>query len=139
MIRAIDAVGSEEFYEWHVSQDGRVRIRYTVREGDTLSEIAQRFGLPTASMARINQIGRSATLRVGQQLVVYTTPDRVPREGSESVVEAVAAAQAEVGVAREAVAETETEAAEMGTASAEPGAHGPGADEPDGVEPAPGG
>ena len=71
-------IGSEEFYEWHVRQDGRVRIRYRVEPGDTLSHIAERFGLSTASMARINQIGRDSTLRVGQELVVYTRPERVP-------------------------------------------------------------
>lgn len=73
-------VGSEEFYAWHLEQEGRVRIRYRVQEGDTLSQIAERFGLSVGSMARINQIGRESTLRIGQELIVYTTPDRVPSE-----------------------------------------------------------
>lgn len=106
-------IGSEEFYEWHVRQDGRVRLRYRVQPGDTLSEIAQRFGLPTASMARINQIGRDATLRVGQELVVYTTEDRVPREtvvagtGAGSGTGTGTVAATEAGTVAEAATGTE--------------------------------
>lgn len=74
------SIGSEEFHDWHVREDGRIRIRYRVEAGDTLSEIAARFGLSTASMARINQIARDSTLRVGQELVVYTSAERVPAE-----------------------------------------------------------
>lgn len=71
-------IGSEEFFAYHESQNGRVRFRYRVQPGDTLSEIAQRFGVATASMARINQIGREATLRPGDELVVYAERSRVP-------------------------------------------------------------
>lgn len=81
-------IGSEEFYAWHVQQEGRVRLRYAVRPGDTLSEIAQRFGLSTGSMARINQIGRDSTLRVGQELIVYCEPERVPAELRDRIASA---------------------------------------------------
>lgn len=73
-------LGSEEFFAYHEGQNGRVRFRYTVREGDTLSHIGQRFGIPVASLARINQIARSTTLHPGDQLVVYADPQRVPAE-----------------------------------------------------------
>jgi membrane-bound lytic murein transglycosylase D len=73
-------IGSEEFYDWHARQEGRVRLRYCVRPGDTLSGIAARFGLTVGSLARINQIGRESVLRIGQELIVYATPDRIPRE-----------------------------------------------------------
>lgn len=73
-------VGSEEFFAYHEGQNGRIRFRYRVRAGDTLSEIAQRFGIPTSSLARINQIGRRATIHPDQELIIYAEPSRVPRE-----------------------------------------------------------
>lgn len=73
-------MGSEEFYEHHVRQEGRVRLRYRVRERDTLSSIATRFGISVGSVCRINIMPRDAVLSVGQELIVYTTPDRVPAE-----------------------------------------------------------
>lgn len=73
-------VGSEEFYEYQVLQEGRVRLRYRVQEGDTLSEIGERFGISVGSLCRINIVPRDAVLRVGQEIVVYTTPDHVPAE-----------------------------------------------------------
>ncbi len=73
-------MGSEEFYEHHVRQEGRVRLRYRVREGDSLSTIANRFGITIGSMCRINVMPRDAVLAIGQELIVYTTPERVPAE-----------------------------------------------------------
>ncbi len=73
-------MGSEEFYEHHVRQEGRVRLRYRVRERDTLSSIATRFGISIGSVCRINIMPRDTVLAVGQELIVYTTPDRVPAE-----------------------------------------------------------
>jgi membrane-bound lytic murein transglycosylase D len=73
-------IGSDEFFAYHEGQNGRVRFRYRVQPGDTLSEIAQRFGVATASMARINQISRDATLYPGAELVVYAERSRVPAE-----------------------------------------------------------
>lgn len=73
-------VGSEEFFAYHEGQRGRVRFRYRVRAGDTLSAIGQRFGIRSASLARINQIGRAATIHPGDELIVYADPSRVPRE-----------------------------------------------------------
>jgi membrane-bound lytic murein transglycosylase D len=73
-------MGSEEFYEHHVRQEGRVRLRYRVREGDSLSSIANRFGITIGSMCRINVMPRDAVLAIGQELIVYTTPERVPAD-----------------------------------------------------------
>ncbi|UJR81036.1 LysM peptidoglycan-binding domain-containing protein [Sandaracinus amylolyticus] len=105
-------IGSEEFYEHHVRQDGRVRLRYRVRTGDTLSEIAERFGLSTGSMARINQIAREATLRVGQELVVYCEPARVPAELRDQISSEPVVAQAETEVEGEEAETEEPEAEE---------------------------
>lgn len=73
-------VGSEEFFQHHLEQEGRVRIRHRVASGDTLSSIAQRYGLSIASMSRINLIPRDTVLALGQELVVYTLPERLSPE-----------------------------------------------------------
>src|SRR5690606_14021769 len=73
-------IGSDEFFAHHEAQNGRIRFRYRVREGDTLSEIAQRFGLATSSLVRINQMSRHTTLYPGDELIVYAEPSRVPPE-----------------------------------------------------------
>lgn len=46
---------------------------YIVRSGDTLSAIAQRVGVPTSTLHRLNRLDRRATLRIGQQLRVRET------------------------------------------------------------------
>ena len=42
--------------------------RYTVQEGDTLSGLASRIGVPAAEIARLNGIAAEALLRTGQEL-----------------------------------------------------------------------
>ncbi len=64
-------VGSDEFFDYHEAQRGRVRIRYRVRSGDTVASVARGFDLSPGSLARINRFDRSATLRVDQEIVVY--------------------------------------------------------------------
>jgi membrane-bound lytic murein transglycosylase D len=73
-------VGSEEFFEHHEAQNGRVRFRYRVRPGETLSHLAVRFGLSVGSLMRINQIARDTALRAGEDIIVYADRSRVPPE-----------------------------------------------------------
>ena len=73
-------MGTDEFFAYHESQNGRVRFRYRIEPGDTLTRIGQRFGLPAVSLSRINQLGRDAVLRPGDELIVYAEPSRVPPE-----------------------------------------------------------
>lgn len=84
--------GSEEFLDRAVERDGRVRVRVTVREGDTMASIAQRYGLSVGSLARINHRSRSSPLRPGESLVVYTDPERIDA-GEPTVPSPSAAAQ----------------------------------------------
>ncbi len=72
-------VGSEEFFEHHEAQQGRVRFRYRVEEGDTIESIAQRFELSTGSVARINQFAQTTELAPGDTILVYAPRERVPR------------------------------------------------------------
>jgi murein DD-endopeptidase MepM/ murein hydrolase activator NlpD len=49
--------------------------RYTVREGDTVSEIAQRFGTTSAVLVELNRLADAASIRVGQELRVPGSAD----------------------------------------------------------------
>jgi membrane-bound lytic murein transglycosylase D len=75
--------GSEEFYDRTVAQDGRVRLRITVSDGDTMASVAARYGLSVGSLARINRRSRQSALRVGDTLVVYTAPERLQGSAPE--------------------------------------------------------
>ncbi len=92
-------IGSEEFFEYMVAREGRVRVRYRVQEGDTLSGIGARFGITVGSVCRINLVPRDAVLHVGQEMIVYTTEDHVPAETE---------AESETESETESEAETET-------------------------------
>ncbi len=48
----------------------REPISYKVRSGDTLSEIADRFGIPMANIMEANGIGNPRGLRKGQELII---------------------------------------------------------------------
>jgi LysM repeat protein len=44
--------------------------KYTVKEGDSLSSIADQFGVPQTALAEINNIDDPNALQVGQELVI---------------------------------------------------------------------
>jgi len=67
-------VGSEEFFNFHESQQNRVRMRYKVKPGDTLRSLAERFDLSVGSIARINQFAREKKLEVDSEIIIYA-PD----------------------------------------------------------------
>jgi membrane-bound lytic murein transglycosylase D len=85
-------VGTEEFYDYHEAQQGRVRFRYTVAPGDTLTSIAERFELSVGSLGRINRFARDTLLRAGQEIIIYAPRERVPREDRAAFDERVAEA-----------------------------------------------
>jgi len=43
-----------------------------VRQGDTLWDIARRYGVKVAQISEWNQISKSNTLQLGQKLTIYT-------------------------------------------------------------------
>ena len=45
-------------------------FRYTVRRGDTLSAIADRYGVPVRTLASVNGIGNANRIYVGQRLYI---------------------------------------------------------------------
>lgn len=46
------------------------RFIYIVQRGDTLAEISQRFGVPLAELARVNNITDWDRIEVGQELII---------------------------------------------------------------------
>jgi len=52
------------------------RLTYQVRQGDTLSQIAERFNVSVKQLRAWNQMPRSSSLRAGQRLVIYVDPRR---------------------------------------------------------------
>ncbi len=71
-------MGTEQFFREYEENQGRVRFRYTVVEGDTIRSLANRFGLSTGSIARINRFSRRTDLEPGQEIVIYADESRVP-------------------------------------------------------------
>lgn len=64
-------VGSEEFFNFHESQQNRQRIRYRVKPGDTLKSVADRFELSIGSLARINRFSRDTKLTPNSEIILY--------------------------------------------------------------------
>ncbi|MBI38728.1 MAG: peptidase M23 [Leptospiraceae bacterium] len=54
-------------------KDGKV-IKYTVRNGDTLSQISAKFKVPMKLIARSNEMGVHSVLRPGQKLTIPNRP-----------------------------------------------------------------
>jgi membrane-bound lytic murein transglycosylase D len=48
-----------------------------VRSGDTLSEIAQKFGVSVRQLMGWNNLHSASSLRSGQRIVIYVDPRRV--------------------------------------------------------------
>lgn len=53
------------------------RMTYTVRSGDTLTQIAGKFNVTVHQLLTWNQLPSSSVLRTGQRIVVYVDPRRV--------------------------------------------------------------
>ncbi|MBQ0739882.1 LysM peptidoglycan-binding domain-containing protein, partial [Aquimarina celericrescens] len=43
---------------------------YTVRKGDTLSSIANKYGLAIAEICKTNALRSSSVLKIGQQIII---------------------------------------------------------------------
>jgi membrane-bound lytic murein transglycosylase D len=71
-------LGSDEFFDFHEGQRGRVRVRYRVQPGDTVAKIGERFELSAASVGRINQFPSGKTLAPDDWVVVYVPEDQIP-------------------------------------------------------------
>jgi membrane-bound lytic murein transglycosylase D len=70
-------VGSDEFFDYFESKNGRNRLVVTVAQGDTMKSLAARHGLTLGMMERINHRARTSPLVPGEKLVVYTKAESV--------------------------------------------------------------
>ena len=62
-----------KFVEEYAKIDAAKRVtfrRHNVRQGDTLSEIAQRYGTGVSAIMRMNRLKSARRLRIGQDLVI---------------------------------------------------------------------
>lgn len=73
-------LGSEEFLALRAAQNGKTRLSYKARPGDTLAKIARRYGLRPNDLARINRLSYNANLEEGQEVIVYSPSPELPRE-----------------------------------------------------------
>jgi len=72
--------GSESFLNTYEQRQGRKRLYYIARKGDTLASVGRRFGLSVGSLARINRFARTTQLSEGQRIVVYVDPAKLKRK-----------------------------------------------------------
>jgi membrane-bound lytic murein transglycosylase D len=83
-------VGTDEFYDFHESQRGRVRVRYRVQPNDTMAKVAQRFDLSAGSVGRINQFATNRELKVDEWVVVYCPEKQLPELEKKGLVKPIA-------------------------------------------------
>jgi membrane-bound lytic murein transglycosylase D len=76
-------VGSEEFFNFHETQQKRVRLRYRVKPGDTLRSLSERFDLSIGSLARINQFAREKKLEPDSEIIIYA-PGQTPKTNASN-------------------------------------------------------
>jgi membrane-bound lytic murein transglycosylase D len=79
--------------------------RYKVQEGDTLARLADRYGVPIETLARMNRIRVSAALKVGRTI---NLPEGATVQVASSTAPAPAAGTAEAGGVSTAVAQRES-------------------------------
>ena len=76
-----------ETSRWALTADGPPLRRVTVRvgkQGDTVSGVARRFGVPAQSVAHWNQVSTSARFAAGSRVVVYVAQKPAARADKPS-------------------------------------------------------
>ncbi|MGX9725749.1 MAG: LysM peptidoglycan-binding domain-containing protein [Candidatus Electronema sp. VV] len=69
------------------------KITHKLDKGETLSEVAEQYGVPLASLMQWNQISKAGKVRAGQQLTVYAAEDKAQLAAAPApAAEAVSAA-----------------------------------------------
>ena len=66
------------------------KIAHKLNKGETLSEVAEQYGVPLASLMQWNQISKADKVRAGQQLAIYS-----PRPAAAPAPAAAAASAAD--------------------------------------------
>ena len=79
-------VGSDEFFDFHESQRGRVRVRYRVQPNDTMAKLAEKFELSAGSIGRINQFSTNKELKVDDWVIIYVPEKQVAELEKKGVI-----------------------------------------------------
>lgn len=66
------------------------RVRYTVRRGQTLADVAEKYDVSPAQLRKWNELSKGQSLKPGRQLVVFV-PLLVPAEPEPSVLRPIPA------------------------------------------------
>ena len=56
-----------------------MRVRYRVKDGDTLRSLSKRFDLSVGSIARINGFSRYTKLQPDNRVILYVPSDQAAR------------------------------------------------------------
>jgi membrane-bound lytic murein transglycosylase D len=67
---------SSDGYRRVASAAEATRMTYTVRRGDTLSQIAERFNVTVRQLMGWNDLRSPSSLRAGQRLILYVDPSK---------------------------------------------------------------
>jgi membrane-bound lytic murein transglycosylase D len=84
-------VGTDEFFDFHEGQRGRVRVRYRVQPNDTMAKIAERFELSAGSIGRINQFASNKQLKADDWVIVYVPEQQLAELEKKGVIAAIGA------------------------------------------------
>lgn len=71
-------VGTDEFFDFHEAQRGRMRVRYRVQNGDTMAKVGEKFELSAGSIGRINQFATNKELKLDDWIIVYVPESQIP-------------------------------------------------------------
>ena len=85
-----EPAGFQDRLQQRVTADAKLRRQrvYIVEKGDSLSAIADKFGVPTAALLIWNRIGINSVIHPGQQLVIFPPDEAHPPEPVEAEKEA---------------------------------------------------
>jgi LysM repeat protein len=72
-----------------MSNNKSKQLNYLVNEGDTIDDIAQRYGVPVDLLAHWNSLSSSSTLKDGQRLIIQILDDPKQIESSAHLYEEI--------------------------------------------------
>lgn len=85
-------LGSEEFFDFHETQRGRVRVRYRVQPSDTMKKLAQKFELSAGSIGRINQFATNKELKTDDWILMYVPEKQIAELTRKGLIERIQSA-----------------------------------------------
>jgi membrane-bound lytic murein transglycosylase D len=91
-------LGSEEFFDFHEAQRGRVRVRYRVQPGDTMKKLGKKFELSAGSIGRINQFATVKELKPDDWILMYVPEKQVAELTRKGIIQPVQTANPSVAL-----------------------------------------